>query len=180
MKTTSILLALSTILFGSAFAAEIEQPGTPVQQPINSDVQMAFPYVSLGLGPAPIPLPIFGAGYRFQQGHHGFDTSVNVATVYFATAVKASALYHYYFKPNSASQFYTGVGPAIGVGFEIDRHRCGVGGVAEFVFGKQYINDTGDIRFFQADIDFPLVFGNRGKVHVVAVPLVVLKYGIGF
>ena len=171
MKTKSITLILFTAFIGSAFATEIEQ-----QNNLESEVQMAYPYVSLGLGPAPIPLPIFGAGYRVQRGHHGFDTSVNVATIHWATAVKASALYHYYFKPNPAAQFYAGVGPAVGVGFA-DRHT-GVGGAAEFAFGKQYTSDTGNIRYLQADIDFPVVLGR--KPFVIAVPIVVLKYGIGF
>lgn len=177
MKTTTILLTLSAALFGSAYAEETEYPA----QQTTTDVQMAYPYVSLGLGPAPIPVPVFGAGYRAQNGHHGFDASVNVATIYWATAVKGSALYHYYFKPNPCSQFYAGVGPALGAGFTNDNHHSryhGLAGAAEFVFGKQYKNETGNIRYFQADIDFPIVIGH--KPFVVAAPLVVLKYGIGF
>jgi len=165
----SILLIIATALFGTTFAKETVQP--------IEEVQMNYPYVSLGLGPAPIPLPVFGAGYRLQRGHHGFDTSIEGATVWEASAVKGSVLYNYYFTPNPCRQDYIGFGPSVGVGFA-RYHRSKVAGAAEFTFGKQYITDTGATRFFQADIDFPVIVGN--KFHTYAIPILVLKYGIGF
>jgi len=36
-------------------------------------VQASTGYVSLGLGPMPVPLAILGLGCRMQSGHHGLD-----------------------------------------------------------------------------------------------------------
>lgn len=164
MKYILILLAIIT---GTAFANES----------VKENPTSQFPYVSLGIGPAPVPLPVFGVGYRAQWGHHGVNALVNASTVYYITGVKGSVLYNYYFKPNLDSQFYFGVGPAVG-GLFSNKRAHGYGGAAEFSFGKQYRNQTGDVRFFEAEFDFPLVVDH--KPHFVAYPVVVLNYGIGF
>ena len=41
-------------------------------------VVASFGYVSFGLGLEPLPytLPLFGVGGRYQNGHHGFDGSI--------------------------------------------------------------------------------------------------------
>jgi hypothetical protein len=167
MKKALLFLFLLTLVFGSIYADEAKE----------SEVRMEFPYVSLGLGPAPIPLPVFGAGYRLQRGVNGFDASLDVATIYSITGLKGSVLYNYYFKPNPKSQVYFGVGPAVGTYF-VDHHAVRAATALEGSFGKQYMSETGDVRFFQANIDFPLVLGRRP--YVVAYPIVILKYGIGF
>ena len=172
MKKALLFLVFLSLALGSLYANEAAKP---IPQ---EEVRVAFPYVSLGLGPAPIPLPVFGAGYRLQRGHHGFDASIDAATIYQITGLKGSVLYNYYFKPNPKSQFYFGVGPAIGALFEKHRHRVKTGCALEGSFGKQYQNETGDTRFFEADIDFPIVTGRRP--NVVLYPVVILKYGVGF
>lgn len=171
MKKALLFLVLLSLALGSIYASEETKPKP------QEDVSLEFPYVSLGLGPAPIPLPVFGAGYRLQRGHHGFDASVDVATIYTITGLKGTFLYNYYFKPNPKSQFYFGVGPAVGAFFE-KHSRVQTAGALAGAFGKQYQNETGDTRFFEADIDFPIVTGR--KPHLVAFPIVILKYGIGF
>jgi hypothetical protein len=170
MKKALLFLFLLSLAFGYMYASEETKPTPP------TNVSMEFPYVSLGLGPAPIPLPVFGAGYRLQRGYHGFDASVDIATIYQVTGLKGTFLYNYYFKPNPKSQFYFGVGPAIGAIFDLDDRHPELAGALGFSFGKQYQNDTGDTRFFEADIDFPVVADH----HVYAFPIVILKYGIGF
>ena len=154
---------------------------------VKEPVRQQFGYVELGVGPLPIPLPVFGIGYRSQWNHHGVDVSGQVATVVSATAVQANVLYHYYFKPSLASQFYVGAGVAPSVGFG-GRHY-GFGISPEFVFGKQYRNESNDLRFFQAQINFPTFvtearhrysYWEANRAHLIKYPIVTLSYGIGF
>jgi hypothetical protein len=78
-----------------------------------------------------------------------------------------------------ASEFYFGVGPAVGVGFVKDSNY-GVGFASEFAFGKQYKNEAGDLRFLEATIDFPCGISKKRGLKFFAVPIVILNYGIGF
>ena len=150
----------------------------------KEEVQTSFPYVGFGLGPFPVLVPSFSAGYRTQEGHHGADLSIYGSTLVFITELKTSALYHYYFKPNLCSQFYIGGG--FGMNAFLDKKFRPVFGKdthvylsPEFVFGKQYINEAGDTRFFQAQISWP-TFPSDGHHRPFYMPLVVFSYGIGF
>lgn len=148
---------------------------------------MAFPlmqgaYGELGLGPFPFPIPVFGLGLREQHGYHGYDISLKVSTLVKCTHLKTSLLYHYYFKPCLASQFYTGFGLSIGTLFG---HRPLPLLSPEFVFGKQYMTENGGLRFFQAQASFPTVAWNTERrsptsSSILYMPLVVLSYGIIF
>ena len=143
-------------------------------------IHQQFGYASMGLGPFPIPLPVFGLGYRTQTGHHGIDLSLQTSTVVIATAVKANILYLHYFKPSYTSEFYAGGGISPGV-------LLGLGNRAfispEFVVGKQYRNESDDLRFFQMQVSFP-TFSQKSPHHhridILDVPLVVFSYGLGF
>jgi hypothetical protein len=165
---TPILLATATLC-----ASETEQPAEPVRHSMG--------YVDLGVGPLPIPLPSFGLGYRLQRGHHGFDASERVTTVVHFTEWKTSLLYHHYFHPNLKSQFYAGGGVGLSaLSGRSFNHQSLRGTISpEFVFGKQYQNELGYNRFFQAQISWPTFrFGHMNKPFYM--PLVVLSYGIGF
>jgi hypothetical protein len=159
----------------------------------NESVRQQFGYVELGLGPMPVPLPVFGIGGKSQWNHHGLDVSAQVATVGVVTAVQANFLYNYYFKPNLASQFYIGAGvaPNIVFGRELfgryhHGNNFGLGFSPELVFGKQYRNESQDIRFFQAQINFPTWLTDKrhdfnfNDSHLLKFPIVTLNYGIGF
>ncbi len=151
-------------------------------------VEQQFGYASLGLGPFPLPLPAFGIGYRTQKNHHGFDLSLQAATVVAATELKVAALYHYYWKPCLLSQSYVGIGAAPAVVLGGGCHLAAIS--PEFVMGKQYQNENGDRRFFQAEVSFPTfsldrddcfsLHHHKRKIHSFFFPLVVLSYGIGF
>ncbi len=151
------------------------------------EVTQGFGYLSIGLGPFPVPLPAFTGGYRSQAGHHGFDASLQVQTVIAATQLKTNLLYHYYPKPCLRSQSYYGIGVGPSVVFKGHRRSTGFLISPEFVFGKQYRNETDDIRFFQAQVSFP-TFGHvdgtfhhsRGFRHLTWFPLVIISYGWGF
>ncbi len=132
-------------------------------------------YVDLGLGPFPLPLPVFGVGYREQWNHHGLDTHLQLATVVHATVLKGSMHYLYYLKPNLASQTYVGGGASVG-GLFVKHHDKALFS-PEFVVGKQYINEAGDKRFFQAQTSWPTFASNKNPVYF---PMVVLSYGFMF
>jgi len=138
-------------------------------------------YVSLGLGPFPIPMPLFGIGGRFQNGHHGADISIQgVSFGRGFSVLKENVDYLYYFKPKLASQFYMGAGLSFTEVFS--RKRCQSYLSPQFVIGKQYTNDDNDVRFFQAQIE--PVFLDLNKVHKKqswgTFPAVVISYGICF
>jgi hypothetical protein len=185
-----IILALM-LAFGSVAMAEttcptcIDQPYQPcTYQPC--EVRQQFGYGSLGLGPFPIPIPVFGVGYRTQSGHHGGDFSLQASTIVVTTQVKASLLYHYYFKPDYCSQFYLGGGVGPSIMFGSGDHAVLLS--PELVFGKQYRNESDDLRFFQAQVSFPTFalshdhhhHHRNHHCHILKFPLVVLSYGIAF
>jgi hypothetical protein len=179
------LMTLGVLAIACTYADEI--PTTENNQPeakvAPSTVEASHGYLSLGLGPFPIPMPIFGIGGRFQKGHHGFDVSVQATTVISLTVVKENFLYLHYFKPNLASQFYVGGGfgiTEIFQKFKSSHQRTPILASPQFIFGKEYTNDSGDRRFFQAQVDFPFVNLNSKHDRIVKFPAVVVSYGICF
>jgi len=174
MKKIWVLGLLATSL---AFADET--PAATVQE----DVISSKGYVSLGLGPFPLPLPLFGIGGRYQNNHHGFDGSVQfISFGKDFTLARENFDYLYFFKPDLKSQFYVGGGAAVTEFFSDGRMRAFLSPQA--VLGRQYTTKTGDIRYFQVQID--PVFLDLNKVHkknkfrTGTFPVVVLSYGICF
>lgn len=174
---------LLTALLG-AFATTATFANEPAQQ----DVTQSMGYVSIGVGPLPIPLPVFAGGYRFQDNHWGADFPLQVISVgSYATHVQASAIAHYYPKPNAASQMYVGAGIAPGVAFSTDggsiaRHSNIAGTIApQLVLGHQYQTDGGQKRFLEAKINVPTVSITDTKhTEVLGAPLMTVNYGFGF
>ena len=137
-------------------------------------------YLSLGLGPFPIPMPLFGIGTRFQQGHHGADLSLQGITCGRRFSVlKENIDYLYYFKPKLASQFYLGCGVSFTEIFSHRHHETLLS--PQLLIGKQYTNKDGDVRFFQAQIEPVFLDLNRiNKKQHWTFPAVVISYGICF
>lgn len=181
------LLVTSGMLFGEESSVEKNSPTEKEEMPLN--VTNSIGYFSIGVGPLPLLLPNFGLGYRFQRNHQGADISLQVATIVTITQVKANLIYDYYFKPNLNSQFYLGLGVGVSGLFENKRHwkKSTACFSPELVFGKQYQNETKDLRFTQIQISFPTFnirkFPERKfsrKHDTFYMPLVVLSYGICF
>lgn len=170
MKTKYALgLAMSLAALLPLHGDETPTPSAP------AIVRDSSCYIDLGLGPFPLPLPVFGLGHREQWQHHGMDVHLQVSTIVEVTSVKGSALYLHYFKPNLPSQFYMGAGAGIGGLF--NKHRdFRLYGSPEFVLGKQYLNEAGDKRYFQTQMSFP-TFSEHAPVYF---PLIVFSYGIMF
>lgn len=169
-----------TIALCTSLTAQEEKPS----------VKDSYGYVDLGAGPAPVPLPIFGIGYRFQSNEHGFNVSLRSSTVVIYTNVKCGVHYFHYFNPNIDQQFYLGIGPALDGIFKTsgDRGNSYLIASPELIFGKSYRSDTKARRFFEVSIDFP-TFTNKAnrcfegvwkKTDVFWFPLVSLHYGWGF
>ncbi len=141
-----------------------------------------YGYVNLGVGPAPLPIPQFGGGYRFQNGSNGFDANMQISTVVELTAVKASVNYLRYLSPDIKKQFYVGAGPAL-IEFFGRRDRI-LTAAPEIIFGKQYISDTGSQRHFQANIIWPIVDLNKNShgwhKDIFMYPALSFSYGWGF
>lgn len=169
-RTMSLTIGCLISLFGALFAEETEVV------PPNTNTQ--YGYLSLGVGPLPIPLPQFGVGYRFQRGANGFDVNANVFTIVELTEAQMGLHYFYYMKPNVEKEFYVGFGPAVGAYFQKHRHGNAMIFAPEFVFGKQFLSDTGAIRHFQASLDWPVI--NNKRDHVRYFPLLYLSYAWGF
>lgn len=155
----------------------------PAVEVEDAPVKASYGYVSLGLGPFPIPFPLIGVGGRYQNGHHGFDGSVQfISFGRDFTIAKENLNYLYYVKPNLASQFYFGGGIGITEVWSW-RHMQALLS-PQVIVGKQYTTKDGGVRYFQAQID--PVFLNLNKVYkkgrfsVGAYPAVVLSYGICF
>lgn len=179
----SFLLALGTVVADEAKV--LAETAQDIAEPVMNEpeVKQEFGYFSAGLGGFPTMIPVFSGGYRIQSGHHGVDLSVSVSTVVSVTGLSANLLYHHYFKPSLTSQFYVGGGVSPGVLFGAS-HLGHVGISPQFVFGKQYRNESNDLRFFQMQVDFPGVFFGANdhwdRVNVSTFPVMTLSYGIGF
>jgi hypothetical protein len=177
------LLALGLLASSFVFADAPSEVVSPLKESETTPVTASFGYISLGLGPFPIPAPLLGFGGRYQKGHNGVDGSLQFFTVGKSfTIAKENIDYLYYFKPNLASQFYVGGG----LGFtEIISHGHFKAYLSpQVVLGKQYTNEAGDVRYFQAQIDpvfldLNSVIKNKHR-HVGTFPAIVLSYGICF
>lgn len=170
MKTKLIAIFL---LLTSALAAHefLSPPAT------STNVEEHFPYLSLGVGPMPLPLPNFSAGYRYQSNYFGFDGSLQSTPLFFddMNYLKASFLGHYYPKPNPHSQLYVGAGISHGILLHT-YHSLTIS--PEIVIGQEYINSSDNRRFLQAQISYPTLCVYRDKT--INFPLVLISYGFGF
>jgi hypothetical protein len=173
-KTIASLILLSAVSLSAVENTTLEP--TSLQTPLP--VTNSYGYFDIGLGPFPLPLPVFGLGYRFQRSHHGMDLSVNATTIIAVTQVKGNWAYLYYPNPNLKSQGYFGFG--VGPSLILERHKHPAFCLSpEFIFGKDYINDSGDHRFFQAQVSWPTVSFHK-KAEAFWFPLVVFNYGFCF
>lgn len=174
-------------MFATAAAFADVTSSSALEAVDTKTVENASGYVSLGVGPFPIPLPVFGLGGRIQKGHHGFDGSAQVVRIPSVTILKENLSYLYYFNPNLASQLYMGVGVSVA---EVFAGKTGVALAPQFTVGKEYTNETGGRRFLQIGIDFPYFdlthYTNYERRHMSSdsrigkTPVVVLSYGICF
>lgn len=153
--------------------------GAPTEETIATEtVKSQHGYVSMGAGPLPFPIPLFGIGGRFQHGHHGADLSIQGVTFGSGFSIlKENVDYLYYFKPKLASQFYMGAGVSATEFFSHGKVSTTLS--PQFLFGKQYTNENQDVRFFQAQIE-PVFFSLKGHHRMTTFPSVILSYGICF
>ncbi len=180
------------MIFGllTSFVLSAEEVAT-VSQTEKNCVRSSNVYTSIGVGPLPILLPVFGVGYRASWNHHGFDTSAQVATIGKVTGLRWNLLYSFIVHPNPQGQTYVDLGAAAGTVFH--HGLAGVFASPELVVGRQWMNKSGEKRFCQAEINFPsftwkhdhkeLCFG--GKHHferkdVSFFPIVTVSYGFLF
>jgi hypothetical protein len=188
-KLMALGLLATTLAFADAGDAPLNEVASMMQassamaQNETEAVKATYGYVNLGLGPFPIPLPIFGVGGRFQNGHHGFDGSLQFISFGSGfTLLKENFDYLYFFKPNLASQFYVGGGASVTE--VISRGRVQAYLSPQVVLGKQYTNKAGDVRYFQVQIDPVFLDLNHAYQHrhtcVGTFPCVIFSYGICF
>ncbi len=174
------------LLFGllSSFALRAEEtPTTPA--PEKTCVRQSDFYASIGVGPLPVLLPVFGIGYRENWNHHGFDTSLQVATIVKVTALRMNLLYSYIVHPDPKGQTYVNLGAAVGSVF-----HSGFAGMftsPELIVGREWMNKSHEKRFCQAEISFPN-FSWEYKHHekefdrkdILYFPVVTVSYGFLF
>lgn len=183
------LMTLGLLASSFVFADEGSEVVSIMKAPVVADeveaapVKASFGYVSLGLGPFPLPLPLLGVGGRYQNGHHGFDGSIQFISFGSGfTLVKENFDYIHYFKPNLASQFYVGGGVAFTEVWCRGHMQALLS--PQVILGQQYTNKAGDVRYFQAQIDPVFLDLNyvykKGRTRVGTFPVVVLSYGICF
>jgi hypothetical protein len=166
------LLATSFVFAekGSEITSMMKAPAFEVEA---APVVASYGYYCVGIGP--LPAPLVGVGGRYQNGHHGFDGSLQVSTLLLISTVKANANYLYYFYPNLDSQWYMGAGLSwMKVIVPTVRERK-LGSVSpQLVVGKQYTNKHGSLRHFQAEIGLNDVYRANFPVSIV------FSYGISF
>ncbi|GAB5411375.1 MAG: hypothetical protein ChlgKO_04890 [Chlamydiales bacterium] len=165
----------------------------------------SFLYGSLGVLAPSYLQPVFGLGLRGQSGHSGFDTAVE--GIYIskdAYQLSLSLDYLFYNKPCLKHQFYFGLGlqasltynkfyykhkyPDSEVSFSTECEIVTPSLHPEFIFGKQYISDTGGRRFFEVKIH-PVTITERNallmnlrdpQLEYTFQPSLEVRYGVGF
>ncbi len=158
--------ALLILLFAGSFST------LKAEESPSAYASDTYAYATLG-GITPLLMfPIAGIGTRIQSGHNGFDIGVQGTCFGNFFILKANATYLFYPKPNLQKQFYYGIGAGIE---RMEKEKTSFS--PEFVVGKQFTNDTGGRRFFEAQIT-PYIVDNHG--HGTLIPGVIIRYGIGF
>lgn len=173
-----------------------EYKTTPVTEVATTEfepVEESFGYVHMGLGPAPLPLPDFGIGFRKQSHNWGYDVVFELWTIYALTSLKLTPSVLYYSRPDTSSQFYSGFGLAnsylIPKGNSSNRivSESTYALAPQFIFGKKYKNENGEDRFFQVTVDWPthtfkqdFIRRDFGTAQTLYFPIVYLKYGVAF
>lgn len=161
MKLTKLLLVPSFLVLcisKTAFAedsANVDISCEPTCEVIDS-----YGYVSIGAGPLPLLLPNFNIGYRQQWHHHGFDIGANAATAGLVTQLKGYANWLYYNNPSLTSQAYFGLGASAGGWIIRQKHNAFIAS-PNILLGKYYTNRSGNRRFVQAEIMWPVFFSHR-------------------
>jgi hypothetical protein len=162
----------------SLFANEAFETKKQEKQLINDH----YFYGTFGVGPAPIPFPQFGLGFRNQINHGGVDINIKALSAFGVATIasyQTSALY--YFNPNLKSQFYTGIGASINCGFEHFGFHNFWAAAPVWIFGKSYLNNEGNRRFFELEVKTPSILlssGSAGK-HTFF-PFCTFTYGLKF
>jgi hypothetical protein len=183
------IMILGFLASSFVFADEGIEVASLMQAPIvvkeeAEPVKASYGYVSLGVGPLPLPASLFGVGGRYQHEHNGVDGSLQFFTLGSAfTIAKENIDYLYYFKPDLASQFYMGVGVGF-TEFWSKHNKMAAYLSPQLILGQQYTNSSSDVRYFQAQID-PVFLDlthlhKRNHSRVGTFPAVVLSYGICF
>ena len=139
----------------------------------DASVNQAAPYLSIGAGPLPLPLPSFGIGYRTQHNYLGLDLSAKVQPLIIFTIISERAVATYYPNPNADAQIYLGAGVGLHATFNhiwSDKTRFdGLDFSPEFTVGRQYKSKDGHNRTISADLSI-----------VDREPIFTLNYGYGF
>lgn len=161
---------ITLLLSASLYSNNIDKEQT-------QEVNDSYFYGSFNLGPAPIPLPGFGLGYRVQNNHFGLDTHVQGTSIILATVVKVQTQAMYYFNPKLKSQLYMGIGGSYAK--ILADHDLGSVTSPEFTFGKSYLNENGSRRHLELQVSWP-AFLPDAKTHLTYFPLCVFSYGIAF
>jgi hypothetical protein len=155
---------------GSEVASMMKAPVSDFEVPV---VKASYGYYCVGIGP--FPAPLVGVGGRYQNGHHGFDGSLQVSSLLLISTAKVTANYLYYFKPTLDSQWYIGAGLSWMNVIIFTARAPNPGSVfPQLVVGKQYTNKHGSFRHFQAEIGLNDVYRANFPVSVV------ISYGISF
>lgn len=149
----------------------------------ESEFAQTFNYWNAGVGPL-ILIPNVGIGRRHLSNHFGWDISLNVGSVIYATSVQVMADALYIPNPQASNPLYFGAGVAFGGAFVISHFA--VGAVApDFLIGKELTNDEYGKTFIEAHVQIPTwTFGNDLFNHKVKdrthFPFVTIKYGMSF
>jgi hypothetical protein len=178
-KLMTLGLLASSFVFadeGSEVVSIMKAPIADCEAPV---VEASYGYYCAGLGPLPLPAPLVGVGRRYQNGHHGFDGSLQVSSFFLlVNMAKINANYLYYFNPNLKSQFYLGAGVGLaGVAMlSNDPKRLYLS--PQLVVGKQYTNKEGSFCHLQAEIT--TINLDLTRNHPAFFPAVILSYGVSF
>jgi hypothetical protein len=147
------------------------------EEPECCEMAQTFNYWNAGVGPI-ILIPNVGIGRRYFSDHYGWDISLNVGSVIYATSVQIMADALYIPNPQASNPLYLGAGVAFGGAFG---SRFAIGAVApDLLIGKELSNDEYGKTFIEAHLQVPTwAFGHRKKESIYF-PLVTIKYGMSF
>lgn len=163
------------LFFTCLFAINVHADECVYEEP---EFIQTFNYWNAGVGPL-LLIPNVGIGRRHLNDHKGWDISLNVGSVIYATTVQIMANALYIPNPQAPNPLYLGAGVALGGAFV--GSRFAVGAVApDFLIGKELTNDESGKTFIEAHVQIPTWTFGRDVKDRTHFPFMTIKYGMSF
>ena len=142
----------------------------------------SFNYWNFGVGPVLI-VPNVGIGHRHYHEQCGYDVSLNLGSIYYASCLQLIANALYIPNPCAENPWYFGIGGAIGIATDYRFSGASTTVSPNFLIGKEISNNGFNKTFIEMQTQIPTWFSDVRKIDRLKhfeFPLMSIKYGMNF